>query len=109
MPNVRIELFRDALAQDPTNELAHFSLANELLEEGEYREALGHYRSALESNPDWMRVHIQIGRCHLELGERAEARSSLLKAKELMEKIRDYDSAEEIEDLMERLDEEPLA
>lgn len=106
MPTPRIEIFREALARDPANELAHFSLANEWLEEEEYDQALVHYQAALEANPDWMRVYIQMGRCQLELGRPDLARTSLSKAKELMEKLKDFDSEEEVESLLERLEEE---
>jgi tetratricopeptide (TPR) repeat protein len=104
MPSSRIELFRKAIEQDPANELAHFSLANELCEEGLFAEALPHYETCLASNPGWMRVHIQLGKCCLETGVPQRARESLLKAKELMSQKGDYENLQEVEELLEGLE-----
>ncbi len=104
MPSSRIELFRKALEQDPANELAHFSLANELCEAGQYAQALPHYEACLAVNPAWMRVHIQVGKCCLEMGVPQRARESLLKAKELMSQKRDFENLREVESLLEGLE-----
>ena len=104
MPSSRIELFRKALEADPSNELAHFSLANERCEEGLFDEALKHYEACLAANPGWMRVHIQVGKCCLEMGVPERARESLLKAKELMSLNRDFENLQEVEDLLEGLE-----
>ena len=104
MSSSRIELFRKAIEQDPANELARFSLANELCEEGLFTEALPHYEACLAANPGWMRVHIQIGKCCLETGSPQRTRESLIKAKELMSQKGDYENLQEVEDLLEGLE-----
>lgn len=100
----RIELFRKAVEQDPSNELAHFSLANELCDEGLFDEALSHYETCLKVNPGWMRVHIQVGKCCLKSGSLQRARQSLIQAKELMSQKGDYENLREVEDLLEGLE-----
>jgi tetratricopeptide (TPR) repeat protein len=104
MPSSRIELFRKAIEQDPANELAHFSLANELCEERQFAEALPHYEACLTVNPGWMRVYIQVGKCCLETGVPQRARESLLRAKELMSQKGDYENLQEVEELLEGLE-----
>jgi tetratricopeptide (TPR) repeat protein len=100
MSSDRAEIFRKALEQDPDNELAHFSLANELCADQLYEEALLHYEACVKVNPSWMRVHIQIGKCCLELGNPERAVASLLKARELMTQKGDFQNLEEVNSLL---------
>lgn len=100
----RIELFRAAIAADPSNELAQFSLAGELFEADQFAEALEHYRKALEAKADWMRVHIQIGKCCLELDRKDEARAALEQARAILERSADEENRGEIDELFARLD-----
>lgn len=104
----RIELFREALKKDPGNELAHFSLANELMDRGDFSEALEHYEWCLKINPSWMRVYIQLGRCCFELGAIDRAVDALNNAKALMLQKGDLENLEEVDDLLERLEEEQI-
>jgi Tfp pilus assembly protein PilF len=96
-------MFRKALENDPNNELAHFSLGNELYENGQYQEAFKEYELALVHDPNWMRVHIQIAKCCSALGMKERALASLDAAKGLMEKKRDFDSLAEVTALQERM------
>jgi tetratricopeptide (TPR) repeat protein len=100
----RINLFLEALEQDPDNELARFSLATELLEEERFEEALLHFEKALESNPQWMVVHLRKGQCLLELGRPEEARASLVRSRELMFQMNDLENLEEVDTLLAETD-----
>ncbi len=104
MSSSRMELFHKTVEENPANELARFSLANELCEQGLYMEALPHYEACLAINPAWMRVYIQVGKCCLELGVPEQARESLLKAKDLMSQKGDYENLQEVEELLEGLE-----
>jgi tetratricopeptide (TPR) repeat protein len=106
MANSRMEMFRQALDQDPNNELARFSLARELFDEEEYGQALEHYQAALAAKPDWMRAHIQVCKCCLELGGMDQARSSLSRARDLMIQSGDLENQGEIDELAERLEQQ---
>ncbi|GMV66213.1 MAG: hypothetical protein AMXMBFR75_20090 [Candidatus Hinthialibacteria bacterium] len=102
----RIELFREALKSDPENELAHFSLANELLEQELFSEALGHYEKCLLIRPSWMRVFIQVGRCCYELGDLERAVDVLNQAKAAILQSNDHENLDEVNDLLSRCEEE---
>ena len=101
MTNPRIEMFRKAIEQDPTNELAQFSLAKELFEEEYYEDALLHYQKALEAKPDWVVVLIGIGKCHLKMGNSEQAKGPLTEAKTLILSGRDHELLPEVEQLLD--------
>lgn len=101
MTNPRIEMFRKAVEEDPANELARFSLANELRDEGDLEGALAHYEGALEIQPDWIKVLIEIGKCRLGLGLSSEAAAPLSRARELILTGRDHELLHEVEELLE--------
>lgn len=103
MTNPRIDLFRKAVEEDPANELARFSLANELRDEGDLEGALSHYEGALEIQPDWIKVLIEIGKCRLGLGLPREAVGPLSRARELILAGRDHELLPEVEELLEEV------
>src|SRR6516162_6253851 len=72
-----IERFRKMATDDPTNELAHFRLGRELMEAGEYEEAIGSFRRTLELSPQFSKVFQLLGECYLRLHRRAEAVQTL--------------------------------
>jgi Flp pilus assembly protein TadD len=76
---------RQMVAQFPENELARFSLGKTLFDRGEFAEAREHLSRALARKPDWMAVQILVGKCELELGDRAAARTAFERARDLAE------------------------
>ncbi len=100
MTNPRIEMFRQAIEQDPGNELAQFSLANELFEEEFFEDSLLHYQKALEAKPDWVVVLMGIGKCHLALGRIDQANQPLTQAKALILQGSDHELLGEVEELL---------
>jgi tetratricopeptide (TPR) repeat protein len=74
-PNNRetIERFRKMATDDPTNELAHFRLGRELMEAGEYAEAIESFKRTLELSPQFSRVYQLLGQCYLSAGQREQA------------------------------------
>jgi len=96
-------MFKTALEDDPDNELARFSLANELFDDGQYVEALEHFQLALEHDAEWMRVYIQIGKCHANSNNKDEALKALEKARELMVKQNDFENEMEIQEILDEL------
>ena len=101
MTHPRIERFRQALELDPSNELAHFSLANELIEDGAYEEARGHYEKALEIQPDWVVVLIGLGKCHSELGDSEKAKDCFSRAKSRILQGNDHELLGQVEALLD--------
>jgi TolA-binding protein len=71
------------LAKNPGNELARFSLGKALFDDGKFAEALESFLVCVQRKPDWMVPTILIGRCHTALGDKASARASLEKARQL--------------------------
>lgn len=71
------------VAQFPENELARFSLGKALFDQGDFAGARAHLVHALTKKPDWMAVQILVGKCDLELGERAAAVTAFERARDL--------------------------
>jgi|ERR1051325_4105820 Flp pilus assembly protein TadD len=69
------------LTENPTNELARFSLGKALFDAGRFGEAADAFRWCVEKNPEWMVPTILLGRCQLQLGDKSAARSFLEKAR----------------------------
>jgi predicted Zn-dependent protease len=80
MSQQRIAQARERLAQFPHNDLARFSLAQALHDAGEYREAADHLRELAARKPDWMVVHILLGKCQRALHDSVAARHTLTHA-----------------------------
>ena len=95
---------RELVAKHPTNELARFSLGKALFDQESFAEALEHFFQAITAKPDWMMVHILIGKCHMALGHNALARSSFELAPELAIAQHHDGPLEEMEQLLADLD-----
>lgn len=76
MPS-RVEQFQALVAGQPDNELFRFSLAQALVAENRGAEAVPHYAACLAKKADWMMPRILLGKLHLQLGQRAEAKPIL--------------------------------
>lgn len=69
----QINRFRNMVAGDPDDDLAHFRLAQLLMEDGQYAEAVGLFRRTLELSPEFSRVFQHLGECLLKLDQKDEA------------------------------------
>ena len=96
---------RELVAKHPTNELARFSLGKALFDQESFAEALEHFSQAITAKPDWMMVHILIGKCHLSLGNKPSARSSFQIARDLAIAQHHDGPLEEMDQLLADLDE----
>lgn len=94
---------RELVAKHPTNELARFSLGKALFDQELFTEALEHFSKAITAKPDWMMVHILIGKCHLSIGNIPLARSSFQLARELAIAQHHDGPLEEMDQLLEDL------
>ncbi len=77
------EIYETLLAQDPTDDLAHGSLANALHKLGEEEKALEHHREAIRLDPAYAPHHYNYANTLYELGRREEALAEYRKALEL--------------------------
>lgn len=66
-------------ADDPTNELAHFSLGRSLMEYFEFEEASRSFRRTLEIRPDMTKAYHLLATCLENIGNLAEAKEFLTK------------------------------
>ncbi|MEJ2691259.1 MAG: tetratricopeptide repeat protein [Deltaproteobacteria bacterium] len=56
-----LTLFQHALAVTKNNSVAHFHVAEALVEEKRYPEAITHYQQALNIRPNWPKAHNNLG------------------------------------------------
>ena len=76
MPS-RVEQFTAAVAQQPSNELFRFSLAQALVADGRNAEAVPHFEFCVAAKADWMMPRILLGKILIQLGQKTEARPVL--------------------------------
>jgi len=79
----RSETFAALVARQPENELFRFSLAQALVAELRFLDAVEHYKFCVKKKADWMMPRILLGKLLLELGRGPEARIQLQKALKL--------------------------
>jgi Fe-S cluster biosynthesis and repair protein YggX len=71
--NPRIEQFRKMAADDPSNEIGHFSLGREYLNAGLYADAADSFRTALSINANLSKAYQLMATALLRLNRRDEA------------------------------------
>lgn len=66
-------LWKHAVAVSPESSLSQFNFARNLVKRGEFDEAIGHYRQAIENNPFYAEAHLNLGNVLADRGQLAEA------------------------------------
>lgn len=99
-----ISRWEQMVAAQPNNDLARFSLAKALFDEGRFADALPHLEQALQRKPDWMVVQILIGKAQLALGRREEARAAFQRGRELAIEQHHEGPQAELDELLADLD-----
>lgn len=79
----RSDTFAALVTRQPDNELFRFSLAQALVAELRYLDAVEHYKFCVIKKADWMMPRILLGKLLLELGRGPEARIQLQEALKL--------------------------
>jgi Fe-S cluster biosynthesis and repair protein YggX len=77
--NDRLEQFKKMAADDPTNELGHFSLGRAYLEAGMAADAAGALARALEINPNISKAYQLLADAQIQLGKKDDAIETLRK------------------------------
>jgi tetratricopeptide (TPR) repeat protein len=62
--NSRIEMLKDFLASDPSDDFSEYALALEFEKMGDRKEALSHFENILNRNPSYLAVYYQAGRLY---------------------------------------------
>ena len=71
--NSRIEQFRKMANDDPSNEVAHFSLGREFLAAGQYKSAVASLGRCLELNPNISKAYQLQAQALLQLNSKDQA------------------------------------
>jgi predicted Zn-dependent protease len=74
MNNARVTKAQELVERFPDNDLARFSLAQALVDAGANAEAVPHLRTLCAKKPDWMVVHILLGKCLTITGQPTDAK-----------------------------------
>jgi len=77
MSNDRIAKALELWQRFPDNDLSRFNLAQSYFDATDYAHAIEHLRALCDKKPDWMVVHIQLGKSLIATGRAAEARPFL--------------------------------
>ncbi|MGA2139691.1 MAG: tetratricopeptide repeat protein [Verrucomicrobiia bacterium] len=87
----------------PDNDLSRFNLAQAYVDANDYAGALEHLRALCQKKPDWMVVHIQLGKSLLAAGETQSAKPVLEHALQLAIAQHHDGPREELADLVKNL------
>lgn len=69
----RIAQWRKMATDDPENDLAHYRLAQLLIDDGQLAEACRSLARTIEINPRFSKAYQTLGECHMKLGDSAAA------------------------------------
>jgi Fe-S cluster biosynthesis and repair protein YggX len=69
----QIARYRNMVAGDPDDDLAHFRLGQALMEDEQYPEAVKAFERTLELSPGFSRVFQFLGECLIKAGDKAKA------------------------------------
>ena len=100
MGNDRIAKALELSERFPDNDLSRFNLAQAYFDAGEYANAIEHLRALCAKTPDWMVVHILLGKALISLCRSEEARPILQHALQLATAQHHDTPREELEELL---------
>jgi predicted Zn-dependent protease len=103
MSNDRIAKACDLWQRFPDNDLSRFNLAQAYCDANEFANAIEHLRALCDKKPDWMVVHIQLGKALITLGRSPEAKPVLEHALKLAIAQHHDTPREELEELLKTL------
>lgn len=99
----RIAQFRNMAEADPTNEMAHFSLGNALLQAGMAAEAAAALQECIELKPEMSKAYQLAGEALSQAGDKAAAVKTLTKGYEVAAKRGDLMPRNAMADLLKSL------
>jgi predicted Zn-dependent protease len=103
MSHDRIAKARELWHRFPDNDLSRFNLAQAYVDANDHASAIDHLRALCTKKPDWMVVHIQLGKCLLAVGEAQSAKPLLEHALQLALTQHHDGPREELEELLKTL------
>jgi predicted Zn-dependent protease len=99
-PQDRTTKARELYERFPTNDLSRYNYAQAVYDAGDYPAAAEHLAALCAKKPDWMVVHILLGKCRLQTGAREDAKKLFEHALQLA-RVQHHDGPrEELEQLL---------
>ncbi len=105
--DTRIAQFEHMAAEDPDNEMAHFSLGNALLKAGRHTDAASSYQRCIQLNPQMSKASQLAGEALIESGRKQEAADVLSTGYEIAARNGDMMPRQAIKGLLEQIGVEP--
>ena len=96
----RIAQFRKMANDDPDNELGHFRLAQLLMEDKQFDEAVKSFQRTVELSPQFSKAYQLLGSCLLQQGRKDEAVKTLQKGYQVADERGDNIPKEEMAKLL---------
>ena len=103
MPESRLDLLKNMVAQNPNDSFARYGLAMELAKAGNLEQAMEQYRGLLAVNPNYAAAYYHGGQTLTKLGRLDEARALYREGIEATTRIGDLHTRGEIEAALSEL------
>jgi len=103
MPDSRLDILKNMVAQNPTDAFARYGLAMEWARTGNLEQAMEEYRGLLAVNPDYAAAYYHGGQTLEKLGRTDEARALYREGIEATTRIGDLHTRSEIEAALQLL------
>ena len=103
MPDSRLYLLKNLVAQNPTDSFARYGLAMEWARTGNLEQAVEEYRGLLAVNPNYAAAYYHGGQALAQLGRVEEARALYRQGIETTTRIGDLHTRSEIEAALQML------
>jgi len=100
---LRIEQLRRLVQAEPGDPLAHYGLGLELLNLGQWSDAVESFSTAMQIDPDFVAAYFHGARALLHAGRPDEARQFLQRGLELANRTGDAKTADEMRGLLESI------
>lgn len=103
MSDERISVLKSMLEQDPANTFARYGLAMEYVNTGRPEEAVGEFRSLMQTSPDYAAAYYHAGRTLEKLGRINEARQVMEQGIAVTTRIGDAHTRSELQAALDLL------
>lgn len=102
--NLRIEMLRQYLADDPGDDFSEYALALELEKEGKTKDAIIHLENILGRNPDYLAAYFQCGKFYEIEKEALKAAACYAKGMEVAQRQGNTKTFNELRSASEMMD-----
>lgn len=104
MPENRLEILKNLVAQNPADSFARYGLAMAYASAGEHEQAAQEYRKLIEFNPKYVAAYYHGGQTLEKIGRADEAREVYRRGIDVCNQIGDQHTRSELEGVLDLLD-----